>query len=95
MLVAGIKSRPVYSGLNIDSQAKRHLFALEGEGALALLDQVKADEALNVVMGCNDHLYDPAVHRIVTAASCTTPSCNHSDLAPMAMASSRSVASIR
>jgi glyceraldehyde 3-phosphate dehydrogenase len=27
---------------------------------------------LNVVMGCNDHLYDPTVHRIVTAASCTT-----------------------
>jgi glyceraldehyde 3-phosphate dehydrogenase len=27
---------------------------------------------LNVVMGVNDHLYDPAVHRIVTAASCTT-----------------------
>lgn len=33
---------------------------------------VKEAEALNVVMGCNDHLYDPAVHRIVTAASCTT-----------------------
>lgn len=30
------------------------------------------DGALNVVMGCNDHLYDPAVHDIVTAASCTT-----------------------
>lgn len=29
---------------------------------------------LNVVMGCNDHLYDPARHRIVTAASCTTNS---------------------
>ena len=42
MLVAGIKSRPVYSGLNIDANASRHLFALEGEGALALLDQVKA-----------------------------------------------------
>ena len=42
MLVAGIKSRPVYSGLNIDIHAKRHLFALEGEGALALIDQVKA-----------------------------------------------------
>jgi predicted RNA-binding Zn-ribbon protein involved in translation (DUF1610 family) len=41
MLVAGIKSRPVYSGLNIDPNARRHLFALEGEGALALLDQVK------------------------------------------------------
>jgi glyceraldehyde 3-phosphate dehydrogenase len=23
-------------------------------------------------MGCNDHLYDPKLHRIVTAASCTT-----------------------
>jgi glyceraldehyde 3-phosphate dehydrogenase len=33
---------------------------------------VKDAEALNIVMGCNDHLYDPAVHRIVTAASCTT-----------------------
>src|SRR6185503_8688710 len=28
--------------------------------------------ALNVVMGINDHLYDPAAHRIITAASCTT-----------------------
>jgi glyceraldehyde 3-phosphate dehydrogenase len=28
--------------------------------------------ALNVVMGVNDHLYDPAVHHILTAASCTT-----------------------
>ena len=33
---------------------------------------VKDDEVLNIVMGCNDHLYDPAMHRIVTAASCTT-----------------------
>ena len=33
---------------------------------------VKDAEVLNVVMGCNDHLYEPAVHRIVTAASCTT-----------------------
>ena len=33
---------------------------------------VKSPGVLNVVMGCNDHLYDPAVHRIVTAASCTT-----------------------
>jgi len=28
--------------------------------------------ALNVVMGVNDHLYDPAEHRLLTAASCTT-----------------------
>ncbi len=28
--------------------------------------------ALNVVIGVNDHLYDPARHNVVTAASCTT-----------------------
>lgn len=28
--------------------------------------------ALNVVMGCNDHLYDPDKHHLLTAASCTT-----------------------
>ncbi|HOL63893.1 MAG TPA: ArsJ-associated glyceraldehyde-3-phosphate dehydrogenase [Accumulibacter sp.] len=33
---------------------------------------VKDDETLNIVMGINDHLYDPAQHHIVTAASCTT-----------------------
>jgi glyceraldehyde 3-phosphate dehydrogenase len=33
---------------------------------------VKDPSALNVVMGCNDHLYDPLRHHIVTAASCTT-----------------------
>ena len=33
---------------------------------------VKSDEVLNIVLGCNDHLYDPARHHIVTAASCTT-----------------------
>jgi glyceraldehyde 3-phosphate dehydrogenase len=30
------------------------------------------EPALNVVYGVNDHLYDPARHHIVTAASCTT-----------------------
>ncbi|MCM8595229.1 ArsJ-associated glyceraldehyde-3-phosphate dehydrogenase [Accumulibacter sp.] len=33
---------------------------------------VKGGEALNVVMGVNDALYDPQRHHIVTAASCTT-----------------------
>ena len=32
---------------------------------------VKQD-VLNIVMGVNDHLYDPATNNIVTAASCTT-----------------------
>jgi len=42
MLVAGIKSRPVYTGLAIDANARRHLFALEGEGALALAGCIDA-----------------------------------------------------
>ena len=33
---------------------------------------VKEAGALNIVMGVNDTLFDPAQHRIVTAASCTT-----------------------
>ncbi|PHR66201.1 MAG: type I glyceraldehyde-3-phosphate dehydrogenase [Idiomarina sp.] len=33
---------------------------------------VKEAGALNIVMGVNDHLFDPNQHRIVTAASCTT-----------------------
>jgi glyceraldehyde 3-phosphate dehydrogenase len=31
-----------------------------------------AEQALNIVMGVNDDLYDPQQHTIVTAASCTT-----------------------
>ena len=33
---------------------------------------VKEGGALNVVMGCNDHLYEPDKHHLLTAASCTT-----------------------
>ena len=33
---------------------------------------VKAGDAANIVYGVNDDVYDPARHRIVTAASCTT-----------------------
>jgi glyceraldehyde 3-phosphate dehydrogenase len=33
---------------------------------------VKEPDVLNVVVGVNHHLYDPAAHPIVTAASCTT-----------------------
>jgi dimethylamine monooxygenase subunit C len=50
MLVKGIKSRPVYNGITIDPNAKRHLFVLQGDGALCLINQkpsaaemVKAD----------------------------------------------------
>jgi glyceraldehyde 3-phosphate dehydrogenase len=33
---------------------------------------VKVGDVLNIVVGVNHHLYDPAKNRIVTAASCTT-----------------------
>ena len=33
---------------------------------------VKEAGALNIVVGVNDHLYDPDRHRLLTAASCTT-----------------------
>ena len=33
---------------------------------------VKEDGVLNIVMGVNHQLYDPAIHPIITAASCTT-----------------------
>jgi len=33
---------------------------------------VKDEAALNIVVGVNDQLYDPAKHRLLTAASCTT-----------------------
>ena len=55
MLVAGIKSRPVYGGLNVDDKARRHLFVLEGEGALALLDQV--EKAGRGFLASSDILY--------------------------------------
>jgi glyceraldehyde 3-phosphate dehydrogenase len=33
---------------------------------------VKEASALNIVVGINDHLFEPARHRLLTAASCTT-----------------------
>jgi len=45
-----------------------------GARAVVVACPVKSPDVLNVVMGCNDHRYDPSVHRIVTAASCTTNS---------------------
>ncbi|MGD9832549.1 MAG: ArsJ-associated glyceraldehyde-3-phosphate dehydrogenase [Piscinibacter sp.] len=33
---------------------------------------VKVGDVLNIVVGINEHLYEPSRHRIVTAASCTT-----------------------
>lgn len=58
------------------ADAAKHLDA----GARTVLVSAPASgDDLTVVMGINDHLYDPAVHHVVSNASCTT-NC----LAPMA-----------
>ncbi len=41
-------------------------------GAKKVVVAAPVKEVLNIVMGCNDHLYDPDQHDLVTAASCTT-----------------------
>lgn len=42
-----------------------------GASKVIVAAPVKTD-ALNVVVGVNDHLYDPGEHDLITAASCTT-----------------------
>lgn len=44
----------------------------QGVKRVVVCAPVKEKGALNVVMGVNQRLFDPAQHRIVTAASCTT-----------------------
>ncbi|TCT25754.1 ArsJ-associated glyceraldehyde-3-phosphate dehydrogenase [Thermomonas haemolytica] len=44
----------------------------QGVRRVVVAAPVKAAGALDVVMGVNHHRFDPAVHRIVSAASCTT-----------------------
>ncbi len=44
----------------------------QGVKRVVVTAPVKEAGVLNVVMGVNDHLYNPQQHRIVTAASCTT-----------------------
>jgi glyceraldehyde 3-phosphate dehydrogenase len=44
----------------------------QGVRRVVVTAPVKEPGVLDVVVGVNDHLFDPKVHRIVTAASCTT-----------------------
>ena len=44
----------------------------QGVRCVVVSSPMMAGDVLNMVMGVNDHLYDPARHPIVTAASCTT-----------------------
>lgn len=44
----------------------------QGVKRVVVTAPIKEEGVLNVVMGVNDTLFNPAQHRIVTAASCTT-----------------------
>jgi len=44
----------------------------QGVEKVVVTAPVKEEGVLNIVLGVNDQLYDPQMHNIVTAASCTT-----------------------
>jgi len=77
-----IKSRPVYTGLQICLQARRNLIALEGEGALALTDQVAAvgpdflarSEILYVPVGSRSDDHGEALRSLAAQAFWQAPS---------------------
>ena len=52
--------------------AKLQAYLDQGVGRVVVSAPVKEPGVLNIVVGVNDHLYDPVQHRVVTAASCTT-----------------------
>ena len=54
------------------TEAKIAPYFAAGVKKVVVSAPVKEDGALNLVYGVNHHLYDPATHDLVTAASCTT-----------------------
>ncbi len=53
-------------------QAVLQAYLEQGVKRVVVTAPVKQPGVLNIVMGVNDQRFDPAQHRIVTAASCTT-----------------------
>lgn len=47
-------------------------YLLQGVKRVVVTAPVKKEGILNIVMGVNDDLFNPDLHKIVTAASCTT-----------------------
>lgn len=81
MLVEGIKSRPVYRGIAVDLRARRHIFALEGEGALALLERKETltaailaeTDILYVARGSAGRGYEAALAALDAGSDWTAP----------------------
>eukprot|EP00095_Tigriopus_kingsejongensis_P004916 snap_masked-scaffold1_size3401120-processed-gene-21.21 protein:Tk04916 transcript:snap_masked-scaffold1_size3401120-processed-gene-21.21-mRNA-1 annotation:"glyceraldehyde-3-phosphate dehydrogenase (nad+)" len=69
-----------WSGCDLVIEASGHMrttallqaYLDQGVKRVVVTAPVKEDGVLNIVMGVNDHLFDPAQHQIITAASCTT-----------------------
>lgn len=47
-------------------------YLAQGVKRVVVSAPVKEEGIANIVVGVNDHIFDPATHKIVTAASCTT-----------------------
>ncbi len=61
----------------IEATGKHHkhperLQAYFDQGVKKVIVAAPTEGALNIVYGINDDLYDPAIHHLLTAASCTT-----------------------
>lgn len=54
------------------TKEKLQAYLDQGVKRVVVTAPVKQEGVLDTVMGVNDHLFDPAKHPIVTAASCTT-----------------------
>ena len=69
-----------WSGCDIVIEASGHFknkevlqaYLDQGVKRVVVTAPVKQQGVLDIVLGVNDHLYDPASHSIVSAASCTT-----------------------
>lgn len=62
----------IESSGKMKSVAVLQAYLEQGVKRVVVSAPVKEQGALNIVMGVNDHWFNPAEHRIVTAASCTT-----------------------
>lgn len=62
----------IESSGKMKSQTLLNAYLDQGVKRVVVSAPVKEEGILNIVLGVNDHLYDSGVHRVVTAASCTT-----------------------
>ena len=62
----------IESSGRIKNHEQAEPFYQQGVKRVVVSAPVKEEGILNIVMGVNDSLYDPAKHKLFTAASCTT-----------------------